>query len=121
MKQGFVTRALVAGGIALGAASLAMTPAPASARVSVGIGFGVPLFAPAYPAPVYAYPPGYYAPSYAPAPAYAAPPPVAAVGPSIATNAQCRQYSTTQIIAGAPQQVYGTACRQPDGSWRIMD
>jgi hypothetical protein len=29
----------------------------------------------------------------------------------------CREYSITAIIAGQPEQVYGIACRQPDGSW----
>lgn len=95
MMKRFMTRALVAGSIALGAAGMALTPSPAAARVSVGIGFGVPLFAPAYPAPVYAYPPGYYAPYYAPPPAYAAPPPPVALAPTAANNAQCREYSTT--------------------------
>ncbi len=29
----------------------------------------------------------------------------------------CREYQTTVIIDGRQQQAYGTACRQPDGSW----
>ena len=29
----------------------------------------------------------------------------------------CREYQTTVRIDGKPQQAYGTACRQPDGSW----
>jgi surface antigen len=29
----------------------------------------------------------------------------------------CREYTTTVRIDGRPQQAYGTACRQPDGSW----
>jgi surface antigen len=29
----------------------------------------------------------------------------------------CREYTTTVRIGGKPQQAYGTACRQPDGSW----
>ncbi|MHB8766281.1 MAG: RT0821/Lpp0805 family surface protein, partial [Deferrisomatales bacterium] len=33
----------------------------------------------------------------------------------------CREYQATATIAGAAQQVYGTACRQPDGSWEIVD
>lgn len=32
----------------------------------------------------------------------------------------CREYVTTAEIAGKRQQVYGTACRQPDGSWQIV-
>ncbi len=33
----------------------------------------------------------------------------------------CREYVTTATIAGRRQQVYGTACRQPDGSWEVVD
>jgi surface antigen len=32
----------------------------------------------------------------------------------------CREYSHTIYIGGRPQQGYGTACREPDGSWRIV-
>jgi len=30
----------------------------------------------------------------------------------------CRDYSIDAVIDGRPETVYGTACRQPDGSWR---
>jgi surface antigen len=30
----------------------------------------------------------------------------------------CRDYRTTATIEGRQQQIYGTACRQPDGSWQ---
>lgn len=33
-------------------------------------------------------------------------------------NQYCREYRTIAHIAGQKQQVYGTACRQPDGSWK---
>lgn len=33
----------------------------------------------------------------------------------------CREYITTATVAGRAQQVYGTACRQPDGSWELVD
>lgn len=33
----------------------------------------------------------------------------------------CREYQTTAMIGGRPQQLYGTACRQPDGSWQQVD
>lgn len=39
------------------------------------------------------------------------------------TNAHgqpCREFLSTIIIAGQQQQGYGTACRQPDGSWHIV-
>ncbi len=33
----------------------------------------------------------------------------------------CREYQTTATVAGERQQVYGTACRQPDGSWQVVN
>lgn len=35
-------------------------------------------------------------------------------------NDYCREYRTTANIGGKKQQMYGTACRQPDGSWQAM-
>jgi surface antigen len=32
----------------------------------------------------------------------------------------CREFTTTIIIGGREEQGYGTACRQPDGSWQIV-
>ena len=32
----------------------------------------------------------------------------------------CREYTTSATVGGRQQQVYGTACRQPDGSWEIV-
>jgi len=32
----------------------------------------------------------------------------------------CREYRQTVWIGGEQQQAYGTACRQPDGSWKII-
>ncbi len=32
----------------------------------------------------------------------------------------CREYHQTVWIGGQQQQAYGTACRQPDGSWKII-
>jgi surface antigen len=32
----------------------------------------------------------------------------------------CREYQHTIYIGGRPQEAYGTACRQPDGSWQIV-
>jgi len=31
----------------------------------------------------------------------------------------CREYQQTIYIDGRPQSAYGTACRQPDGSWAL--
>ena len=33
----------------------------------------------------------------------------------------CREYSSTAFIGGKKERVYGTACRQGDGSWKIMN
>jgi len=33
----------------------------------------------------------------------------------------CREYQQTVTIGGETQQAYGTACRQADGSWRIVN
>jgi len=38
---------------------------------------------------------------------------------SARTNEYCREYQTTVIVGNKPQQGYGKACRQPDGSWKI--
>lgn len=32
----------------------------------------------------------------------------------------CREYQTKVIVNGQTQKAYGTACRQPDGSWHIV-
>lgn len=32
----------------------------------------------------------------------------------------CREYQTTVTIDGRSERGYGTACRQPDGSWAIV-
>ena len=38
-----------------------------------------------------------------------------------ASNGQyCREYQHTVVIDGKSQNAYGTACRQPDGSWKIV-
>ncbi len=32
----------------------------------------------------------------------------------------CREFQQTITVGGKTEQAYGTACRQPDGSWKIM-
>lgn len=32
----------------------------------------------------------------------------------------CREYQQTVTVGGKTEQAYGTACRQPDGSWKIV-
>ena len=92
----------------------------------------------AYPAAPSAYTPPDYDPLASSA--YAAPAPAPAVGtanrtpaaqPGITytnkpafTNAAgqtCRQYKTTDTSHPHPVDVYGTACRQADGQWRVVD
>lgn len=80
----------------------------------------------------YAPPPRYYQPPprviYAPPPTvvYADPPPVIYAPPVVANNAMppsnqyCREYQSTTIVGGQQIASYGTACQQPDGSWRIV-
>lgn len=37
------------------------------------------------------------------------------------TGRYCREYQTSATVAGERQQVYGTACRQPDGTWEVVN
>lgn len=32
----------------------------------------------------------------------------------------CREYQQSVTVGGKTEQAYGTACRQPDGSWRVV-
>jgi surface antigen len=32
----------------------------------------------------------------------------------------CREYTNKIVIGGKEQEGYGTACRQPDGSWKVV-
>ena len=61
----------------------------------------------------YGYPPPV---AYAPPPvAYAQPPTAPAYDQSF-----CRNYQTTVVVDGVSQPTSGVACRQPDGTWRIV-
>jgi surface antigen len=33
----------------------------------------------------------------------------------------CREYTQEILVGGEKHQTYGTACRQPDGSWKVKD
>jgi surface antigen len=33
----------------------------------------------------------------------------------------CREYTATSVVSGRDQQTYGRACRQPDGSWKLVN
>jgi hypothetical protein len=89
----------------------------------------------AYPPPLgaapSAYTPGAPAPSYAPAAGVATSPAAAPAGPRVTytdkpafTNSAgqtCREYKTSGTTGGRPVDVYGTACRQADGQWRVVN
>lgn len=36
------------------------------------------------------------------------------------TGEYCREYQQTVTVGGQTEQAYGTACRQPDGSWKVV-
>ncbi len=35
-------------------------------------------------------------------------------------DSYCREYQTKVTVGGKVQNAYGNACRQPDGSWKMM-
>jgi surface antigen len=37
------------------------------------------------------------------------------------TGQYCREFSQTVNIGGRSEEAYGTACRQPDGTWQIVN
>ena len=37
-----------------------------------------------------------------------------------AAGQYCREFTQTVVVGGQQQQAYGTACRQPDGTWKIV-
>ena len=79
-------------------------------RGGVFLSFGVA------PAPYY----------YAPPPVIYAPPRVAYARPALcslgrAVGPTCREYTAPVRVGGRIVDSYGTACLQPDGSWRIFD
>jgi surface antigen len=41
-------------------------------------------------------------------------------GTDTATGAYCREYQQTVTVGGRTEQAYGTACRQPDGTWKVV-
>jgi hypothetical protein len=115
----------------LAAGVLLFSASPASARVFVHLGVGVPVFAGPpvfYGPPAYYYPPpppAYYAPppppTYYPPPANAEPVSGPPTSNSSYSTETCREYQTTTRIDGAMHPSYGTACLQPDGTWRIVN
>jgi hypothetical protein len=53
-------------------------------------------------------------PYYAPTPAYSTTAPLAPA------DQTCREYRTAATIDGKPEQLHGTACLQPDGTWQFI-
>jgi len=37
------------------------------------------------------------------------------------SGAYCREFQQTINVGGRAEEAYGTACRQPDGSWKIVN
>jgi hypothetical protein len=83
-------------------------------------------YGPRYHYGYYHYPPVYYPPPPPRVVYVPAPPPVMSAVPTSpiyrAPNGEyCREYQSTVTIDGQPQPSYGTACQQPDGSWRVVN
>ncbi len=38
-----------------------------------------------------------------------------------ASGRLCREYQSTGWVGGSQSTIYGTACLQPDGSWRVVE
>jgi hypothetical protein len=97
-----------------------------SVRLGINLGYwwGYPYYYRPYYRPYRYYDPYYYRPypyEFYPAPTYRyyqyAPPPTRTVERPYPCL-QEREYQTTVIIGGREVEAYGTACLQPDGSWR---
>jgi hypothetical protein len=119
-------RLATVGGALIVALMVAAPQAWAGGSVSFSVGF--PIFAAppvVYGPPLIYGPPVAYAPgSYYPEPAGAPSATVTPANPqsgSAAGMQPCREYQTTTTIDGTPQQSHGTACLQPDGTWRLMN
>ncbi len=79
----------------------------------------VPAPAPVYqPVPVYYPAPVYQQPAAAPAPVYQQP--VSADSVEF-DQSYCREYENTAKIDGKIVKTYGTACRQADGTWKLVN
>jgi hypothetical protein len=56
----------------------------------------------------------------APAPYYSPTASASNNQPATSTDQTCREYRTTATIDGKPQEIHGTACLQPDGTWQYL-
>jgi hypothetical protein len=116
----------------LAAIATALATAPSARADGLTIVTGGPVYAPPYGPPYGPHGP-HFGPYRRPPPAVVvvepAPPPVVVVQPAPvaatpapAPTAQpyCREFQTQTMVGGQPQPSYGTACQQPDGSWKIV-
>ncbi|HTH97680.1 MAG TPA: hypothetical protein VL574_09700 [Stellaceae bacterium] len=101
------------------------SPAEARGHVFVGVGLGGFGYAPWGPPVYYAPPPVYYVPPTAPA--YYNPNTgtydsgtTASSAPAFDTS-NCQPYHSTAVLDGTRRPISGTACKQPDGTWRMMN
>ncbi|MDE2029510.1 MAG: glycine zipper 2TM domain-containing protein [Alphaproteobacteria bacterium] len=78
--------------------------------------------APAYPAPTsYGYDDALQPVFENPyTPNYVAPPEPPPIYTDPSSGAYCREFSQEASIGGREREVYGTACLQPDGTWRVV-
>lgn len=53
-------------------------------------------------------------------PVYIAAPIEATPGRVVSDSPYCREYQRQVVVGGHVQESYGTACRQPDGAWKIV-
>jgi surface antigen len=53
----------------------------------------------------------------APTEALSTPP---AAKPPVAMRIECRNFTDSFMVDGKPQEVKGTICKQPDGSWKVQ-
>lgn len=90
---------------------------PYGYRYGYGHSYGYPSYRPSY---TYVRP--YYADQEYARSRSAPPPaaPAAAAQPPFDTSF-CREYTRQIVIDGEEQTAYGTACRQSDGTWRILN
>jgi hypothetical protein len=107
------------------AVAIAVGPAPAARADEILVLHDAP---PPYwhrhPPYYYRHPPRREVVVVEPAPPVAIAPaaPVAAVPAQTAAAPEpyCREYQNVAVVDGKPVKSYGTACRQPDGSWKIV-
>jgi hypothetical protein len=121
----------VAAAVAVFALAAVGEPAYAGGRHRDGGGF----FSFEYSSPAYGYYEPYpYAPAYAYPPVYEPPYGSYDDGPMYYEDdsyesspyrsndgSYCREFQTTVVIDGRPENAFGTACLQPDGSWAVVN